>query len=449
MIPQTRDMLVPGARIRTLVNRLESADEGQGVQLEVLGQATDYGDDRYVIQASGNRGQRWVFRAQRNDMHQWGLGAGFEIVSSPAYRAPAPTPVAKSFDSEAWLAQLMSQTGRSRISDEMKAKLLACTDKNTMNKEFFEYVKATPVEVQTLPDSAITSLDSIITPRTSPEYLQAQANKDRSIREAIDYSRRMDERLAMAVQEEERMMQIEQRTSVPLSAKINDVLKAGWYELDVADMKAQGTTVQRVTFITPPITITHFNSKAAIEMRVPMGSYKVHWFPRQAQIKVSPHIGHIAVDGYLHPHVTGEGGICWGNARDVHAKGMSNFDPKPSLDALQVILQNYNPDSPYVRLDRWEVLRMRDKYAGMPTKYVQHDRRAWIDENDMPESHATTYQLDSDTYEDDDGDERTRYKMIIFKKVYENGAEIPDEEDKWYIKHRNGRYHQVEIYDWD
>lgn len=450
-VPQTVEMLVPGARIRLLQARLESADEDRGAELDVIGMSPNFAENERVMVRSSNGAYRWVFRVARNTVYDYGLGLGFEIVSSPAYRAPAPAPQAKSsgFDAEGWLAQLMSQTGRSRINDETRAKLLALTDKNAMNREFFAYVAATPVEAQVLTDVAITSLDAIITPRTSPEYLNAERQKADFIKQAQQYMRHVDERLEQAVRQEEKMMQIEQRTSIKISDKINEILKAGWYELDVDDLVSQGSSIQRVTFITPPITIAHYNAKAGIEMKVPMGSYKVTWFPRQGQVRAVGHVGHITVEGYQHPHITSEGGICWGNAVDVHSNGMSNFDPKPSLEALQVILQNYNPASPYVRLDAWQVRREADKYIGMPTKFVQHDTRAWIDENDMPESHATTYEHDTREEEDEDGDSRIQYLMTVFKKVYENGHPIPSEEDKYYVKHRNGRYHQVEIYEWE
>lgn len=434
MIPQTRELIVIGAVIRTLEDNLDGATEERGALLTVSHDS--YSTELFKTNSTNDRLGYWQF-------HYDGLGTGFELVSSPAYISPEAV---KKLDTEMWINQLMSTTGRHRISDEVRAELMACETKTQMNKIFFEYVQSTPVEIQTISDEHKAMLDSIITPKTSPAYLSAQRQHKHYIDSANSRMRNVVEYLEAATKEYDKMLQIEGNSAVPLSDKIADILSTGWYTLDPDTIKeANGEGIE---FITPPITIAHYNSKAGIEMKVPMGQYRVSWRPRAGIIHAWGDKGHITVDGYQHPHITSGGDICWGNASTTYTEAMGTYNPKPAFEALQVILQNYNPDSPYVRLDRWEVQRNADKYAGMDTKYIQMESLGWIDTDDMPDSWATTYQH-AERGDVDDGDHQ--YLMTVFRKVYANGADIPYERDNeiYYIKYANGRYCSVVVQEWD
>lgn len=458
MIPQTREMLVPGARIRTLRDRLESADEREGAVLVVSDSLL--GETEYVrTRATNPNFGTWRFRIEPNAMLRQGIGYGYEIVSSPAYaelppmpaqpHAPlAPTPVVKPFDAELWVRQLMSQTGKHYLPPEILKDLLQLGSKSEINKAYFEYVEAHPDVKQEIPEASKIVLDKLVSVQTSPEYRNVRRSLDDYRSRATRSFRDANASLEQAMVYKAKLDELENNSTIILSQKIKAIIDAGWYTLDLEHLAGQelmSPERMSVVFKTPPVMIKHFNSRAGLQMDVPMGTYRVEWYPRQAIINVAPDTDNVIVEGYCHPHVASDGSVCWGNASEAHTKGMTGYDVGVSLEALQVILTTYNAASPYISLDAFQTKRERMKRtaldvanAGRATEYVQTDD-CWIEAEYMPEDWASTYQIDEDAGDDD---EPHKYLMQCYSKIYSDDL-TPVSEGVYYIKYRNGRYYQV------
>ena len=445
-IPQEVRYIVEGAVIRTLVLNLEGASEERGALLTV----TSTHDDTFLTTRTG-ASDTWVFR-KNTGLGSMGLGVGFEIVSSPLWDSeqgvtPQPVP-APAFVPEAWLNELMSSVGRRSVSDELRAEAAKCTSKSEVNRLFFTWCEANPLDKQEVSRDAIALLNKVISPLTSPAYISAKRTADEYRERAVRYSREATSSLGVAAEQEAKMRELEGKSGVPLWDKIKPLVETGWYQLDTAALMTQslGTRDFKVRFITPEIVIKHFNPKAGIESNVPMGTYLVTWMPMRNHIAVTTHTNNILVDRYPHPHVSYDGDVCWGNAHAVMSEGMSNLDPVPGLEALQVILQNYNAGSPFKPLYRWEEQRKIEARKGMSTHMVAAGS-GWVREDDMPDNWASTYQIgfaQGRSFEDEDGEYETNaYHMRLFRKEYEDGT--PVDSNVYYIKYRNGSYCAVHV----
>lgn len=450
-IPQEVRYIVEGAVIRTLVDRLEGAEENVGALLTVT---TVHEDTFYTSSTANGSHDAWVFH-KAPAVFGRGLGVGFEIASSPLWYSgqaepppafvPEPPPA---FVPEAWLNELMSSVGRRSVSDELRVEVAKCASKTEVNRIFFAWCEANPIDKQEVSRDAIALLNKVISPLTTPTYITAKRTADEYRERAVRYAREATSSLGVVAEQEAKMRELEGNSGVPLWDKIKPLVEAGWYQLDVGSLMVQtiGSRDFKVRFITPEIVMKHFNPKAGIESSVPMGQYAVTWLPLRNHIAVHTHANNILVDRYPHPHVSYDGDVCWGNAHAVMSEGMSNLDPVPGLEALQVILQNYNADSPFKALYRWEEQRKIEARKGMPTHMVETGS-GWVREDDMPDNWASTYQIDfaqDRSFEDEDGEYETNaYHMRLFRKEYEDGT--PAESNVYYIKYRNGTYCPVHV----
>ena len=180
-IPQEVRYIVEGAVIRTLVDRLEGAEENVGALLTV----TDVHEDIFYTSSTAHGAHNaWVFHKAPTVIGR-GLGVGFEIASSPlwysAQAAPPPAFVPEpppAFVPEAWLNELMSSVGRRSVSDELRVEVAKCTDKTGVNKLFFHWCEANPIDKQEVSRDAIALLNKVISPLTSPTYIAAKHTAD-------------------------------------------------------------------------------------------------------------------------------------------------------------------------------------------------------------------------------------------------------------------------------
>lgn len=96
-------------------------------------------------------------------------------------------------------------------------------------------------------------------------------------------------------------------------------------------------------------------------------------------ISITPHANNIDVGSHVHPHVSGGGTICWGNAEDTVRKGLSytpDFDfiaPEKAFIALRELLKTYNSDSPYISLTEF---RRKQNPQYLQTLDKVHERKS-------------------------------------------------------------------------
>lgn len=449
-----------GARIRTLVDQLQGAREEKGAILTVT-EVGDYCFETSKTHESGN----WEFDLGK-------LGTGFEVYSlaqasprAPTAKAP-PAPLT-SLQACDWMRILASQVSvdYKAIPLEVHSAVMGMTTKSDVNKAFFAWHETLKPEPTAFDDAFKKLFTGVITPLSSREYINARDNALAAERNANDRLRRAQQDLTTMAQHQETMRRLEGNNAIDLWPRIEECLASGWYKLDVDDTRAgldasMGQDMH-VTFITSRVNINHFNARAGIEQNVDMGTYRVKWYPRNAYITVHPCEGNVRSGSYIHPHVSTDASVCWGNGGTAYTNSMREIKPVIALSTLQTILCNYNAESPYHNLERFKTVRdgMVSITNNVPTVMGVHDRRAWILREDMPDSWATSYVHDEtvDYYTDDDeedtdeeNEETRRYLCSLFVKLYPNGTRA--EPNVYYVKHRNGRYHTVteeNLYEWN
>lgn len=365
---------------------------------------------------------------------------------------PIPVPRAKPFDLTTWLSQLCSTTGADLTKIPAPTiEAMVGQPVNEVNRLFFAWHRTIIVEPTTLNDDDKGLLLNFVTPTNSLAYRTAKDNALRYEREANASAAMVRQQLQLAAQYYTIMRGIEGRASVDLWPKVQDILKDNWYSLDIDSLR-EGNVQEGIIFNTPRVQLTQYNAAAGIEEHVDMGHYKVRWIPQSNTMSVLPGVGNLRSGGYCHPHVSSSGEVCWGNAHDTYTRSMREVDPAPAFEALWVILQSFNAESPYRDLVHFKQAREVVKVAqeDRPIEFTEFPDEAWIGMDSMPDSWATTYEQD-DRVADEGGRE---YLMTVFIKTYADTGYRVDhvDEDVYYVKHRNGRYHEVhadEIIDWN
>lgn len=363
----------------------------------------------------------------------------------------AVSPQREEFDFEMWIRILCSQTGtdKEQIPSEVLELLKAQRTKNDVNRLFFswreQFAKARQEEIT---DELKKKLAGVINIKDHKEYRQATYTISLIERDITSYHNLITQKLRSITEHRQIIQRLERQENMDLWPHIEEVLQDGWYVLDTENtLRAlsgtDGDNEPSIYFITPEISISYFNREAGINKNVAMGSYKVRWQPLQNKLEVLEHVGNISAAGYYHPHVR-SGDVCWGNAAETYVQAMRNLKPKDAMQALRVILQTYNADSPYQLLEAWERAREKDPDAGTPTEFREVHTPAWINQDFMPESWATQYEVSREE-EEENGELVVRYLMKVFVKVYtRSGRIVPEFEGSYFIRTRNGRNYQVE-----
>ena len=88
--------------------------------------------------------------------------------------------------------------------------------------------------------------------------------------------------------------------------------------------------------------------------RYDMGSYRISLPLSSGRLAIHPERGCTDVDGYPHPHVNSDGNPCLGNIGGPLAQLLGEGEHAQAIVLLLEFLRSYNPDNPYIRLERWD-----------------------------------------------------------------------------------------------
>jgi hypothetical protein len=105
---------------------------------------------------------------------------------------------------------------------------------------------------------------------------------------------------------------------------------------------------KKIIFCTDHVWLEFNDSDAGINDRVNLGKFKlVFYIGDYLSYSVNRGGDNILVYEYYHPHLSGDS-ICLGNASGTMEKAIENNDLVTMAKICQLILTNYNPESPYV-----------------------------------------------------------------------------------------------------
>ena len=88
--------------------------------------------------------------------------------------------------------------------------------------------------------------------------------------------------------------------------------------------------------------------------RYEMGCYRINLPFGTDRLGIMPESGCTDVDGYPHPHVNSDGNPCLGNIGGSLAQLLGEGEHAQAIALLLEFLRSYNPDNPYIRLERWD-----------------------------------------------------------------------------------------------
>lgn len=129
-----------------------------------------------------------------------------------------------------------------------------------------------------------------------------------------------------------------------ITPQIEQIQSAGFWKFDSVDSYSK-----RVYMISDEVWLEFNDRDAKINDRICMGRYKLTlMLGGYIDFRVTAHKDNILVDGYSHPHLAGDS-LCLGNASGTIEKALEAFDIVSIAKVCQLILCNYNDESPYVR----------------------------------------------------------------------------------------------------
>jgi len=100
--------------------------------------------------------------------------------------------------------------------------------------------------------------------------------------------------------------------------------------------------------VTAPIEITWDG------VRYDMGTYSIQLPLGSGRLAIHPEVGCTEAEGFWHPHVNSDGTPCLGNIAGPLAQLLGEGEHAQAVALLLEFLRSYNPDNPYLRIERWD-----------------------------------------------------------------------------------------------
>ena len=318
------------------------------------------------------------------------------------------------------------------ITPEREAELRGLTTMADANKKLVGWkteapklaeVTLYPEEIKTLESAAMlanprvkTLKDGLVSFETRINQLNAEV--DRYIADSIKYRVELKD--------------LESKPQIDIVGKVKEALETGLFTISSVGS-------DKITFKTRDIICSFIDKDIGMDLRVPMGKYRIQMYYRDLSLRVLTEDNNLNVSGYYHPHVDTYGAPCYGNIKNAISAMRINYDIKGILLGVQQLLSNYNPESPYEKLINFDFKAQPERYA--------NKNRVWKFTGDyirIPEDDTDSDNY-IDTYEDDDG---TVYKVFkTFIKVIE-GTDIVVDEYK-YLEYSSSNFNRISTYSYE
>lgn len=153
---------------------------------------------------------------------------------------------------------------------------------------------------------------------------------------------------------------------------INKILESPFFEFDEKKSRDESLSYgQKIfSFITKECFLSYKNDTAGIDIKdVSLGRFRVNLNTVSGNIRILSYSLTTAISGHIHPHISNDSLLCWGNAKEVYSKALQDRDFAKLFPIIETILKNYNPASPYVALVRWDILKNPTKYKAEYKEY--------------------------------------------------------------------------------
>lgn len=238
--------------------------------------------------------------------------------------------------------------------------------------------------------------------------------------------------------------------STTVSGVINDVLTEGYYLLKYVCQTY-------IEFFTPNVICNYIDIEKNINMSVNLGVFAVRIHFNNLDVEVMAFQHNIKSNGYYHPHISNSR-LCWGNVANAYALARKNYDIKTILDCVKNLLSNYNPDSPYERLDRFDAIVNKEKYQDV-YKYLTAEQLKIISPSYIAYKYWQVIDHDSnpigldlegfvvankEELQDEEGQQQCFYYYEIFYRRNSLSGQI---DESPYIKDSSGDYLSIDEFE--
>lgn len=366
----------------------------------------------------------------------------------------------KPFNPMEWARILASQTGVDidTMDEETKQKILAAQTKTDVNITFFHWRGSSTLAPQgqfELED--MKNFREAVRVEHTLEYQQLVRERAANEVRMQAINRDLQTRAEMIARQSLQLLALQGQNGIDLTDEVLKITQDGWYTFDSGRSRTINSNAEHYTLVfnTPRVNLAFYNKQAGVEMNVDMGRFRVHYTPQRNRIQVFKYQDNLEVrDGYYHPHVSTDNSVCWGNAGNQYVTACREFKPSIAFNALRVILQTYNDESPYRDITEFALARNPDMFKDKKKIMVEEDDAAWfevdvlntqrlsnIDENWMHEEYYA---------EDDDGNELVTRKLYsVWVEEFEGtGVRVPG--TPYYLRNNDGSYVVAPtIYDWN
>lgn len=254
-----------------------------------------------------------------------------------------PVPQVLPAATEFYLKQLCGINGVSYDGLD-KSKYFSVSDRKEINKIFFAGLTAPPkVELASSQRKALRDMFA----RRADSSNRLRDNMNQRLVYYQEAERNMQQRLADYISSKRAYeAALATHDSLSLVYPIEKLLSEGrvlLHSVSGAEGYVEFTTVN-------DCIVKHKNEAAKVYITVNLGKFKLVVDISRNKVYVRKHMGNTEVDGYFHPHVAGDGSVCWGNARDAISAALEQCDVYKIVNTLLILLSEYNDESPYVSL---------------------------------------------------------------------------------------------------
>lgn len=349
------------------------------------------------------------------------------------------------------------------ITDHRRKQLLATGSLANLNKMFFEKLETWKKDSASLDDEMKKNpmFDIKFKIEDSQEYQYLKQDLNQFEREFSSMNENLMSKISQMSQARTKVWQIENKTPekiLNIIEQIDLLDKGGFYTFDFN----QSTKLNRGTycFYTSPIFLSYKNPAAGINIQsCPFGRFKIIYNILTGSVKVSKLSKNIEYGGYYHPHISGSGSVCWGNAATLYKDSCQTYDMVKALNALQVILTNYNDQSPYKPIQRFDALVRPDVYKvelrqvgsnilyanDYTFRFFDFDFKTvayltlsdQVDSIDCDDYESWTHLLESNSLTQDEAQENLQSIELQYFKKFSFGECV---DSAYYYKISDGRY---------
>lgn len=229
--------------------------------------------------------------------------------------------------------------------------------KSSINRIFFEFKRTLAASPK--PQMAYevkAELNTFLNPANELERLR---DEQQEMRTKVTRKNNELQKLMSAVSKHEILINaIKHEVSLPFAEVVQNIVDQGKWNYSMSLITSAGRFIEFNT--ANDVIIRWLDRDAKIDHVVNMGKFMARINLTSFTMNLLPCNENIKVNGHYHPHLNTSGTPCWGNAANTVVDAFRRFQLTKLLDVAFTLLHEYNPESPYVTLDRFIAEKPQD-----------------------------------------------------------------------------------------